>query len=160
MRVFFGVERHIVGVQGTMCNRIASSEPQWVVAKSEVNNEVIFSFIGYGEVSLQFGELTTDSRGSTSRDQPGSQVGRDECCQGIVLHDRAGQELQGIVLHDRADQAFMKRTCYWGSTTRDQPACQVGPDQCCQATVLHDCAGQALMKTGEARSPASNTASW
>ena len=95
MRVFLGVERQIVGVQGTMCNRIASSEPQWVVAKSEVNNEVIFSFIGYGEVSLQFGELTTDSRGSTSRDQPGRQVGRDECCQGIVLHDRA-------------DQAFMK----------------------------------------------------
>ena len=40
----FGVERQIVGVQGTMFNRIASSEPQWVVAKSEVNNEVIFSF--------------------------------------------------------------------------------------------------------------------
>ena len=157
MRVFFGVERHIVGVQGTMCNRIASSEPQWVVAKSEVNNEVILSFIGYGAVSLQFGELTTDSRGSTSRDQPGRQVGRDECCQGIVLHDRAGQEHQGIVLHDRADQAFMRRTCYWGSTTRDQPACQVGPDRCCQATVLHDCAGQALMKTGEARSLASNS---
>ena len=65
-----------------------------------------------------------------------------------------------IVLHNDADQAFMKRTCYWGSTTRDQPACQVGPDQCCQAIVLHDRASQALMKTGEARSPASNTASW
>ena len=60
MRVFFGVERQIVGVQGTMCNRIASSEPQWVVAKSEVNNEVIFSFIGYGGITRGLDFAATD----------------------------------------------------------------------------------------------------
>ena len=52
MRVFFGVERQIVGVQGTMCNRIASSEPQWVVAKSEVNDELIKTFIMFPCVDL------------------------------------------------------------------------------------------------------------
>ena len=132
MRVFFGVERQIVGVQGTMCNRIASSEPQWVVAKSEVNNEVIFSFIGYGEVSLQFGELTTDSRGSTSRDQPGRQVGRDECCQGIVLHDRAGQAL----MKTGEARSPASNTASWWSTLRDYPAFNEG-----------------FMKTGEVINP-------
>ena len=44
-------------------------------------------------------------------------------------------------------------TCYRGSTTRDQPACQVGLDQCCQETDLHDRAGQGFMKTGEVINP-------
>ena len=51
-------------------------------------------------------------------------------------------------------------TCYRGSTTGDQPACQVGLDQCCQETDLHDRADQAFMKTGEDSSLASNMASW
>ena len=44
-------------------------------------------------------------------------------------------------------------TCYRGSTTGDQPARQVGPGQCCQATVLHDDAGQAIMEAGKASFP-------
>ena len=107
------------------------------MVESGVNSNVIFSFIGYGPIR-SIGELTTCYRGSTTRDQPAWQVGRDECSQGIILHDDA-------------DQAFMT-TCYRGSTTRDQPACQVNLDQCCQVTVLHDRAGQALMETGKASS--------
>ena len=86
--MFFSAEQQLTGVQGTMpSSQIASPEPQRAVVESGVNI-AIFSSKGYGEVPLQFGELTIDYRGRTTRDQPGS-LGRDECCQGMVLHDDA-----------------------------------------------------------------------
>ena len=52
--------------------------------------------------------------------------------------------------YGKVSQSFGELTThFWGSTTGDQPARQVGPGQCCQATVLHDDAGQAIMETGE-----------
>ena len=63
--------------------------------------------------------------------------------------------------YGKVSQSFGELTTHcWGSTTGDQPARQVGPGQCCQATVLHDDAGQAIMETGEVNPlEASSTAS-
>ena len=52
--------------------------------------------------------------------------------------------------YGKVSQSFGELTTQcWGSTTGDQPARQVGPGQCCQATVVYDDARQAIMETGE-----------
>ncbi len=75
----------------------------------------------------------------------------------------SARSAQGTILFNmvKVSQSFGELTTHcWGSTTGDQPARQVGPGQCCQATVLYDDAGQAIMETGEVNPlEASSTAS-
>ena len=88
-----------------------------------------------------------------------------EGAQGTILYSQfASPESQWVVTetgvnsndkfpligYGKVSQSFGELTTQcWGSTTGDQPARQVGPGQCCQATVVYDDARQAIMETGE-----------
>ena len=92
------------------------------VVESGVNGYAQFPFIGYGE--SQFGEERINGRGSTTGDQPASQViqFQVQCCQAQAIMETLANVPENVTGHDKQKIEAISTASRWWSTSRDYPA--------------------------------------
>ena len=119
------------------------------MVESGVNSNVIFSFKGYGPIR-SIGELTTCYRGSTTGDQPASQLipVQVQRCQAQEIMETLRKTLanvpENVTGHDKQKIEAISTASRWWSTSRDYPAFTANSKS------IHE---QGFMNSGEVINP-------